>query len=223
LSCRGALDMQQVSHSDYRFFTAALTWAVALTLCCQAFASEAAEERAFALQFVAEHCAACHGAKRPKADLSLEALRDVTAENADVWERCLAQIAMGEMPPKRRQPQPRGEDRERMIAWLMKSLGDVGRSPQLPGGPLPTAGNLVSHEQLFSGLHRGPAWSPPRYWRRSQHQYDALMEELWVIPKLRYEKAPTRDDPRWAAYSYAQPFPPLGPEGFSDYAGGVHA
>ena len=32
------------------------------------------------------------------------------------------------------------------------------------------------------------------------------MEKLWIIPKLRYEKANRKTDPEWAAYSYSQPF-----------------
>jgi len=105
----------------------------------------------------------------------------------------------------------------------MKSLAAAGRSPTLPGGPLPTDGNLVDHEQLFSGRHKGPASSPPRFWRRSQPQYDALMERLWVIPTLRYEKAHNRTDPKWAAFSYSQPFPALDPAHFTNYGGSVHA
>jgi hypothetical protein len=204
----------------YRVATAVML-AISVSLSSLPAHAETATSSGAVTDVVSNHCIDCHGGEDPKGDFSLD---DVGALSPDHWELVLEQVATGEMPPKKKKnTQPTPVDREAMVAWIMEALAKSGRSPVLPGGPLPTDGNLVDHEQLFSGLHKGPASSPPRFWRRSQPQYDALMEQLWVIPKLRYEKAHRRNDPEWAAYSYSHPFPALDPRNFTNYSAGVHA
>ena len=170
--------------------------------------------------FLASYCLDCHEGNTPKGEFSLA---DARMLSLDDWERVLKQLALDEMPPRKKTHRPGLEEREDMIAWLMAALQKAGRTATLPHGPLPADGNLVDHEQLFSGRHAGPASSPPRFWRRSQPQYDSLMERLWVIPRLRYQKASRRDDPEWAAFSYSKPFTSLDPRSFTNYSGAVHA
>src|SRR5580692_1022334 len=52
--------------------------------------------------FLDKHCIACHGGKKPKADLSLEPFRDSTSvvKQRKVWDNVRKMIAAGEMPPK---------------------------------------------------------------------------------------------------------------------------
>jgi len=170
--------------------------------------------------FVESHCIDCHGSEKPKGELSLENFDGISPGQ---WQLVLEQIATDEMPPKKRKERPGALEREQVIAAISELLQADGHEAKLPGGPMPEDGNLVDHELLFSGRITGPASSPPRFWRRSQPQYDRLMEQLWVIPKLRYEKADDRDSPKWAAYSYSKPFPQLDPESFTNYSGDVHA
>ncbi len=191
-------------------------------VCCGAVSAQPPTALFAPAAFINHHCADCHGKDEPEGDLALVRLGVLTKDNAATWQRVLTQIASGEMPPDG-QPRPDLDQREAMIAWIVDSMVAADIQPKLPGGPLPQDGNLIDHERLFSGKFKGAAYSPPRYWRRSQTQYDALMEQLWVIPKLRYEKAHQRNDPMWAAYSYSQPFPALDPENFSNYSAGVHA
>lgn len=172
--------------------------------------------------FVKQHCVSCHSGDEPEGDVSLDALNAVTAGNAKLWQRVLTQVATGEMPPDG-EPRPRLGDREEVIDWIVDSMTKAGIDPQPSGGPLPGDGNLIDHDRLFSGRFRGPAYSPPRFWRKSQSQYDALMEQLWVMPRLRYEKAHQRQNSKWAAYGYSRPFPSLDPEHFTNYSGSVHA
>lgn len=169
-----------------------------------------------------QHCTSCHGADEPEGDVTLTMLAPVDRTNSALWRKVLAQIATGEMPPDGEQRLDNSQ-REAVLDWISKSMKQAGIAPTLPHGPLPADGNLIDHDRLFSGHFKGPAFSPPRFWRRSQAQYDALMEQLWVIPKLRYEKAHKRSDPEWAAYSYSQPFPGLDPARFTNYSGNVHA
>ena len=172
--------------------------------------------------FSKQHCVSCHSGDEPEGNVSLDELKPVTDGNATLWQRVLMQVATGEMPPDG-EPRPKLADREVVIDWIIQSMTQAGIDPQLPGGPLPGDGNQIDHDRLFSGRFKGPAWSPPRLWRKSQSQYDSLMEQLWVIPRLRYEKAHSREDSKWAAYGYSQPFPSLDPEHFTNYSGSVHA
>ena len=183
------------------------------------FASDLTERET---AFLKTHCLDCHGSETSEGDITLHNISDVTTQNAVLWQKVLNQIATAEMPPDG-EPQPNGNEREALITWLSKSLTAIGITPRLPSGPLPADGNLVAHERLFSGNFKGPSSSPPRFWRRSQSQYDALMEQLWVIPRLRYEKSHTRSDAKWAGYGYSQPFPTLDPDDFTNFAGSIHA
>jgi len=200
--------------------------ACCLILLALQFCSESQAEPAINWQgveaFLKVHCQDCHGAEEPEGDLSLGALRGKKPTEVSVWRRVYTQLATGEMPPDG-EPRPDLAQREAVLAWIESTLAQSGATAPSIGGPLPADGNLIDHDRLFSGRVAGPISSPPRFWRRSQPQYDALMERLWVIPKLRYEKSHTRSNPDWAAFSYSQPFPAMDPHHFTDYAGGVHA
>ena len=173
--------------------------------------------------FLKEYCVGCHGAKEPDGEISLKGLYKVEPNREEDWQKVLNQLASGEMPP-REDEQPTKAEREAMVKWILTSMDKAGLGQGHPGGPLPTDGNRLVHELLFDPNTKGqPGYSPPRFWRQSQFKYDSLMEKLWVIPKLRYEKTHQRDDPRWAAYSYAKPFPGLDPKHFTNYSGEVHA
>ena len=196
------------------FLTLALSAALSLT----ASADDDVPEGI--VHFLELHCLDCHDSADAKGDLSLE---DYKTLDHKVWQNVLEQIATDEMPPKKKKTRGDGPAREKVVTAIFDFLTEKGANPSLPGGPLPEDGNLVDHERLFSGRIQGPASSPPRFWRRSQSQYDNLMEQLWVIPKLRYEKSGLRDDPKWAAYSYSKPFPQLHPDDFTNYSGEIHA
>ena len=172
-------------------------------------------------EFFKTFCTGCHGKKEPDGDLSLVGMDKVDSDNAQIWHNILNQLASGEMPPEG-EDLPTNSEREAMIRWIMDSMEEAGIQHH-SSGPLPTDGNRLEHGLLFEKKSKAPSYSPARFWRQSQPQYDALMEKLWVIPKLRYEKDHQRDDPKWAAYSYAKPFPGLDPKHFQDYPGSVHA
>ena len=108
-----------------------------------------------------------------------------------------------------------GIGHEDFAGWYLNLIGIRWTSPLRRGGSL----RVGIHDGLgFSGLFAEaviPEFAGP--------EYDALMEQLWVIPKLRYEKAHRRNDPEWAAYSYSRPFPSLDPAHFTNYSGSVHA
>ena len=173
--------------------------------------------------FLEKHCFSCHGPDKQKGKVRFDQFTGLTEENTELWRLALESVKLGEMPPED-EPQPSGRERQTFVHWLGEGLLD----PELAGDAHqalydPAQGNRVSHEKLFDGSVKIPAWSPPRMWRRSQSQYDALMEELWVIPRLRNDYATHRDKPEFAHFGYSRPFPQMDPENFTHYSGGVHA
>lgn len=176
----------------------------------------------FVTQLLNEHCIDCHGAASPEGGIILESLETVGPKSSRTWQVIRSQLASGQMPPPD-ETKPDLHKREKVIAWIEHQYDKHQIPYEKSGGDLPVHGNLIDHDRLFSDLNLESGWSPPRFWRRSQPQYDSLMEQLWVIPKLRYEKAHRRSDPAWAGYSYSQPFPQLDPDSFTNYSGSVHA
>ena len=119
------------------------------------------------------YCTSCHQGDDAEGGIALDELALLNSENAEFWQRILMQLATGEMPPDG-EKRPSLDKREEVIGWITAGLTSAGVEPRLPGGALPTDGNLIDHDRLFSGKFKGPAYSPPRFWRRSQSQYDAL-------------------------------------------------
>ena len=64
--------------------------------------------------FVEKHCVQCHGAKKPKGDVSLDAFKDEASilKARKTWMRVLDQLHAGEMPPQGR-PKPAFDEAER--------------------------------------------------------------------------------------------------------------
>ena len=173
--------------------------------------------------FLKKHCFACHGKDKQKGKVRFDHFKELMLDQAELWRLTLESVKHKEMPPED-EPQPTHVERQAFISWLSQQLArpefGVEKHQALYD---PALGNRVSHEKLFDGSVKEKAWSPPRMWRRSQSQYDALMEELWVIPQLRNDYATHRDQPEFAHFGYSRPFPQMDPEHFTNYSGGVHA
>jgi hypothetical protein len=83
-----------------------------------------------------KYCLSCHSTKKKKGDLDLERFGSVAEARKDlrVWQHVQEMLETGEMPPKKN-PQPRPEERRRLVAWVRGFLdaeararaGDPGR------------------------------------------------------------------------------------------------
>jgi len=149
--------------------------------------------------FLVEHCVGCHGEKKQKADFALHDIDGVVSNGKDVvrWEKVLEMVSLGDMPPED-EPQPSKVERSRVQGWIEAELRKIGRGHDPAKLALPHQANRVSHEDLFSGEHKGPAYSPSRLWRKSPQIYDRFSREIGV--KL------------------SQPLLGLGGKGIQDYA-----
>ncbi|MEM7231789.1 MAG: hypothetical protein AAF517_06425, partial [Planctomycetota bacterium] len=119
--------------------------------------------------FFQRHCTDSHGEDKQKANLTLHDI-EFDVSSADVgqrWRAVLRQLETSEMPPKKRE-QPSSAERESLIAGIKAQFRRVGHPIERLRAD-PKYGNYVDHAALFSGEHKGPAFSRPRIWRISPY------------------------------------------------------
>lgn len=80
--------------------------------------------------FFVKYCMECHDNDTLEGKISLENLRDVSAENASMWKRIWEQVALKEMPPRKERNQPELLERLELSNWitagLTKAMKDKG-------------------------------------------------------------------------------------------------
>ena len=134
------------------------------------------------LDFLEFHCYDCHDDVNPKADLNLMDLGPVDETNAATWKSVWAQVALQEMPPKKKD-QPETIERLQFTDWIVQQLestmADKGgfHAHQEPG-----KGNFLDHDLLFGPLPEGiqlePTSSPKRIWRLTPSEHLTRLNEL---------------------------------------------
>ena len=146
--------------------------------------SAAADDGAFGKKvapFIARHCVRCHGPEKQEGDLKLDGVAsafsalDDDAEDEDfkLWTKILERLATGDMPPAN-EPRPNSAEQATVVGWIHTALARLGADGELS---FPDKGNLVPHELLFGpAAAEGKPWAaPPRLWRISPYQYQALV------------------------------------------------
>ncbi|MCE9534771.1 MAG: hypothetical protein K8T89_27160, partial [Planctomycetes bacterium] len=122
--------------------------------------------------FLQKHCVACHGAIKPKSDLSLH---DVKIEDlakgttAVLWSGILERLATGNMPPED-QPRPDCIQTGKVAGWIRTELIRTGHGSDLA---FPDKGNHLSHDLFFNQPSDAHPSTPARIWRISPHHYEA--------------------------------------------------
>ena len=136
----------------------------------------------FAQGFLEQNCIECHDNETTKGDLNLLELSRVDETNAATWKSVWAQVALEEMPPKKKD-QPEVIDRLRFSDWI---VGELQRVMKDKGGfhahKDPKKGNFISHDLLFGPLPEGiqltPTSSPARIWRVTPQEHITRLNEL---------------------------------------------
>jgi mono/diheme cytochrome c family protein len=95
----------------------------------QAPGDRAAEYTTQVRPLLTKYCLGCHSHKAKKGDLDLERFTGLDQVRKDLrpWEAVLEMLATGEMPPKKK-PQPRPEERQRLVAWVRGVLDTEARA-----------------------------------------------------------------------------------------------
>lgn len=151
--------------------------------------------------FFNKYCLGCHGEVKPQAEFFLHDIDPVITNGKDVerWEKTLEMISNGDMPPEHAKRVPDRAERRSVERWIADELKKIDRGPDEARLSRPEFGNRVDHDELFSGEHLGPAYSPPRLWRKNSQIH------------RRFES-----DNRLQQGNI--PFNPKGGHGFQDYA-----
>lgn len=100
-----------------------------------AICADVPNESAAALDFLKQHCHACHGPKKQEGKLRLDTL---TAEfdlpgKARVWIEVMDKLNLGEMPPDGK-PRPDAEAQERLVKWIAAELRAADKRSRSAGG-----------------------------------------------------------------------------------------
>ncbi len=124
--------------------------------------------------FLKKHCFACHGDSDGEAGVDLSQLHGkfANADECGLWLKALDQLQADLMPPYE-EPRPESRERGEVIRWIESSViaSEHGRAHRMKMR-LPSRGNYVDHELLFSGTIEQLPYTPARIWRASPYIFD---------------------------------------------------
>ena len=132
--------------------------------------------------FLESYCFDCHDEETQKGDVAFHELNGITAENARLWKSIWEQVALKEMPPKKRKAQPNLEERHQLTELILPELQRVLKDQ---GGfhehLHPSKGNLLDHDLLFGDLPKNlkPTFSPVRIWRLHPQEHTSPDSTNW--------------------------------------------
>ena len=136
----------------------------------------------FGSGFLDSYCLDCHDDATEKGNLSLENLGPIDEANAALWKSVWTQVALKEMPPKKKE-QPGVIERIQFEDWVLAELqGSMKEKGEFLAHLDPSKANYVDHDLLFGELPEGltllPASSPARIWRVSPQEHITRLNEL---------------------------------------------
>ena len=174
-----------------RLIGCALSWALLLSGFRAASQAQAADEGSDAFKnkvrpFLENYCFDCHDDETQKGNVSLQSLTDVTADNASMWKRIWEQVALKEMPPRKKSNQPQLTERLELSNWitdgLTKAMKDKGGFSE---HMRPGKGNHLDHDLLFGTRLENlePASTPARIWRIHPQEQLVRLNDLICLKR----------------------------------------
>ena len=136
--------------------------------------------------FLDDYCLSCHDEETKKGNVSLESLTDVSADNASMWKRIWEQVALKEMPPRKKTNQPKLTERLELSNWitagLTKAMKDKG---SFTDHMRPSKGNHLDHDLLFNTKLENlePASTPARIWRIHPQEQLVRLNDLICLKR----------------------------------------
>jgi hypothetical protein len=155
------------------------TLSLTLLLHSAVMAAERGADAKSVRSFLNAHCIDCHGQQKPEGKLSLHAvsLDSKSPQDLETWKRVYEQLFNGQMPPPDAE-QPPLADRQIAVASIKSSLKVAGVKMDELKELIPSRGNWVDHDALFSGKVVGEAGTPSRVWRLSPASYRQFVIRL---------------------------------------------
>jgi mono/diheme cytochrome c family protein len=133
-----------------------------------------------AMQVMETYCFSCHGEKKQKNDIRFDTLDAIDpVDLQDLFADAQKSLQIGEMPPEEAKRQPGKEERELLVKWLETQVtGDAAKAlaEKLKRFEY---GNVVDHEDLFSGKNADlPGSTPDRRWLVSEFIFSEKVNSL---------------------------------------------
>jgi len=90
--------------------------------------------------FVMENCASCHGKRRQKGDLNLQAYDSLEAmtNDADRWEMVVRKLRDGDMPPEDEEPRPTARQVTELTGFVEREIAKADAARPLDPGRVTT-------------------------------------------------------------------------------------
>jgi len=125
---------------------------VPLATAAETSPTPAAPDTAARKAFITRYCLGCHNQKLKTAGISLQGLDlDNVADHGMVWEKVLAKVHTGQMPPAG-MPRPDAALTSAVTNWLERSLDDAAAKNPNPGRPAPHRLNRAEYSNAVRDL-----------------------------------------------------------------------
>ena len=113
---------------------------------------------------IKSHCLECHNADVTEGEVRLDILQELALDaRLELLNKAQDQLFFGLMPPEQA-TQPNPDDRKVLASFLRAELKSHNASKLDEKLSYPSYGNYVDHDELFSGEHNTPSYSPGRRW-----------------------------------------------------------
>jgi hypothetical protein len=134
-----------------------------------------------------DNCWKCHEDGTEKGDVRLDNLTELSlGERLDLLNRMHEQLYLEHMPPKKEKSQPSAEERAKLIAWIAGDLKQNNAEKLSAKLKMPSYGNYVDHNKLFSGDHaKLPGYTPDRRWLISEYIFNEKFNRLLRVQATR--------------------------------------
>ena len=138
-------------------------------------------------EFLARHCADCHGDRKPEGDVTLSWPADDASLLAQrkLWETAVRRVETGEMPPQD-QPRPEAAEAASFVAGMRQRYAEADlRAPADPGRVTMRRLNRVEYRNTIRDLV-GVDFDPTTDFPSDEigHGFDTIGDVLTVSPLL---------------------------------------
>ena len=142
-------------------------------------AMDPTELQTHATRVLRTYCVSCHGPDKQEGEVQLGALESLDpVDRQDLFREVQDVVHLTEMPPEEAK-QPTDAERRILLQWLTSQL--TGKAAKALAEKLQRFeyGNVVDHEDLFSGENSGlPGYTPDRRWLISEFIFNEKINRL---------------------------------------------
>ena len=143
--------------------------------------SAKADFKKVALPFLEKYCMDCHDDETQEGDINFHNITDINDKNATLWHSIWEQVALKDMPPRKKKNQPDLIKRLEISQWITSGLT---KALKKKGGftdhMRPIKANHLDHDLLFNAVYENlePSSSPARIWRIHPQEHLVRLNEL---------------------------------------------